>query len=100
MGVMSGTLDLVQRIYAGAHIRGDTLAFAPRLPDRLEGLSFAMQFRGNPVRVTIADRRLTVEALHENAGESVTVGYGDQTFKLTGGQRCAFDLHTDRRPTV
>src|SRR3569623_390831 len=37
MGVMAGTLDLVQRIYAGAHISGDTLAFAPRLPERLEG---------------------------------------------------------------
>jgi trehalose/maltose hydrolase-like predicted phosphorylase len=95
MGVMSGTLDLVQRTYAG-----DTLAFAPRLPDRLEGLSFALQFRGNPVRVTLADRRLTVEALRQNAGETVTVGYGDQTYKLTGAHPCTFDLHTDPRPTA
>src|SRR3954452_260563 len=42
MGVMSGTLDLVQRRYAGTEIRDDVLRFNPRLTDRLEGLSFFM----------------------------------------------------------
>jgi trehalose/maltose hydrolase-like predicted phosphorylase len=100
MGVMSGTLDLVQRIYAGAHIRGDTLAFAPRLPDRLEGLSFAIQVGGNPVRVTLADGQLTVEALRESAGETVTIGYRDQTYTLVGADRCTFDLHADPHLTA
>src|ERR1039457_6888876 len=55
MGVISGTLDLVQRSYAGTQIRDGVLYFDPRLPARLDGLSFAMQFRGTPIRVTLAD---------------------------------------------
>jgi trehalose/maltose hydrolase-like predicted phosphorylase len=43
MGVMSGTLDLVQRSYAGTQIRDGVLYFDPRLPPQLGGLSFAMQ---------------------------------------------------------
>ena len=52
MGVMAGTLDLVQRIYLGAEIRDGILFFDPRLPERLDGLSLPMQFRGTPLRVT------------------------------------------------
>ena len=46
MGVMSGTLDLIQRGYFGTEIRDGALFFDPRLAERLEGLSFSMQFRG------------------------------------------------------
>ena len=46
MGVMSGTLDLVQRSYTGTHICDGVLYFDPRLPSQLDGLSFSMQFQG------------------------------------------------------
>ena len=49
MGVMSGTLDLIQRAYLGGEIRGDTLYFDPKETERLDGLSLAMQFRGLPL---------------------------------------------------
>ena len=62
MGVMSGTLDLVQRSYAGAEIRDGVLYFEPRLPPQLEGLSCAMPFQGTPILVTLADGRLTLAA--------------------------------------
>ena len=50
---MSGTLDLVQRVYLGTEIVDDLLRFNPRLIDRLDGLSFPMQFRGTHIRVTL-----------------------------------------------
>ena len=62
-GVMAGTLDLVQRIYLGAEIRDGVVFFDPRLPERLDGLSLPMQFRGTPLRVSIEGSELTVEAL-------------------------------------
>src|SRR6478735_9526987 len=46
MGVMSGTLDLLQRYYVGTDVRDGILYFAPTLLDRLDGLAFSMQFRG------------------------------------------------------
>ena len=61
LGVMAGTLDLIQRSYVGCAIRDGMLVFNPRLTDRLDGLSFPMQFRGTPLTVTLAsdgvDRR-------------------------------------------
>ena len=45
LGVMAGTLDLVQRAYLGTEIRDDVLIFNPVMIDRLDGLHLAMQFR-------------------------------------------------------
>src|SRR5260370_13030468 len=52
MGVMSGTLDLMQRNYAGAHVCDDVLHFNPRLPGRPRTLSFSSQFRTPPIQCT------------------------------------------------
>jgi trehalose/maltose hydrolase-like predicted phosphorylase len=42
---MAGTLDVVQRYYAGTQIRDNVMYFDPRLLSGLGGLSFPMQFR-------------------------------------------------------
>jgi trehalose/maltose hydrolase-like predicted phosphorylase len=95
MGVMSGTLALVQRSYAGTEIRDGVLYFAPRLPARLEGLSFAMQFRGMPILVTLADGRLTLTAHREGVRRPISVGVGDEVRELCPGDRCTFELGQD-----
>jgi trehalose/maltose hydrolase-like predicted phosphorylase len=92
MGVMSGTLDLVQRIYLGTEIRDGVVYFDPRLPDRLDGLSLPMQFRGTPIRVTIAGSELTVTALAEGFSLPVKVGVGDDVRELSAGDRCTFTI--------
>ncbi len=92
MGVMSGTLDLVQRGYLGTAMRGDVLHFAPRLIDRLEGLSFAMQFRGTPIHLSLADGRLTVSVRAEGACDPIKIGVGEDVRELLPGDRCSFAL--------
>ena len=92
MGVMCGTLDLIQRGYMGSEIRDGTLYFSPLLTDRLEGLSLPMQFRGTPIRVTLEDRELVVEADREGFARPVRVGVGDEVRELGAGDRCAFRL--------
>ena len=92
MGVMSGTLDLVQRGYLGTAMRGDVLYFAPRLTDRLEGLSFAMQFRGTTIHLSLADGRLTVAVRAEGASDPIKVGVGDDVRELFPGDRFSFAL--------
>jgi trehalose/maltose hydrolase-like predicted phosphorylase len=92
MGVMSGTLDLVQRSYAGAQIRDGVLYFDPRLPAQLDGLSFAMQFRGTPILVTLADGRLTLTAHREGMRRPISVGVGDEVCELHAGDRRTFEL--------
>ena len=92
MGVMSGTLDLVQRRYAGTHIRDGVLRFEPRLLDRLEGLTFSVRYRGTPLDVEIAGGELTVSAPGERFNKPVRVGVRDDVRELCAGDRCTFVL--------
>src|SRR5579875_1925130 len=62
MGVMAGTLDLVQRSYLGEVIRDDVLYFNPKAVDHLRGLTLPMRFRGLLIKVTHEDGRLRIGA--------------------------------------
>jgi trehalose/maltose hydrolase-like predicted phosphorylase len=92
LGVMSGTLDLVQRRYLGVRFRDGALIFKPRLLDRLEGLTFSMQFRGTPLRVRIAEGELTVRAPAEGFSGAVRCGVGDEVCELSAGEEHTFAL--------
>ena len=91
-GVMGGTLDLVQRIYLGAEIRDGVVYFDPRLPERLDGLSLPMQFRGTAIRAGIEGSELTVAALADGFILPVRVGVGDDVRELSAGEQCTFTI--------
>ncbi|HEV2060056.1 MAG TPA: glycosyl hydrolase family 65 protein [Solirubrobacteraceae bacterium] len=97
LGVMAGTIDLVQRAYTGAEIRDGVLFFAPTLTDRLNGLSFPMQVHGTPIRVTIRDGELTV-VITGGFSRAIKVGIGDDVREVGAGERCTFTLAS--RPAV
>jgi trehalose/maltose hydrolase-like predicted phosphorylase len=94
MGVMSGTLDLVQRRFAGTDIRDDVLYFKPRLVDRLQGMSLPMEFRGTPLRVGIDGDELTIEVSPEGFSQPVRIGVGDDVREVCGGERTTFSLQS------
>ena len=96
MGVMAGTLDLVQRSYMGTQVRDGVLQFDPRLPAPIDGLSFSMQFRRTPLLVTLADGRLTLAAHPEGVNRPIKVGVGDQVRDFGPGDRYTFELQPDR----
>jgi trehalose/maltose hydrolase-like predicted phosphorylase/beta-phosphoglucomutase-like phosphatase (HAD superfamily) len=98
LGVMAGTLDLVQRAYLGTQIRDDVLTFDPVMLDRLDGLQLAMQFRRAHITVALSDRRLTVTALADGYRASIKVGVGDLVRQLGAGESVAF-LVGDPAPT-
>lgn len=91
LGVMAGTIDLVQRAYTGAELRDGVLYFAPTLTDRLNGLSFPMQVRGTPIRVTIRDGELTV-VITGGFSRAIRVGIGDDVREVGAGERCTFAI--------
>jgi trehalose/maltose hydrolase-like predicted phosphorylase len=96
MGVMAGTLDLVQRSYMGTQVRDGVLRFDPRLPAPIDGLSFAMQFRGTPLLVTLTDHTLTLAAHPEGVNRPIRVGVGDEVRDFCPGDRYTFELPADR----
>ncbi len=98
LGVMAGTLDLVQRAYLGTEIRDDVLTFNPVMIDRLDGLRLAMQFRRAHITVSLSGAKLTVTALADGYRATINVGVGDTVRELRGGESATFTVG-DAGPT-
>ena len=92
VGVMSGTLDLMQRNYAGTHVYDGVLHFNPQLPGRLGSLSFSMQFRETPIQVTLTGDHLTLAVHPEGASRPVRVAVRDDVRELGPGDQAVFEL--------
>jgi trehalose/maltose hydrolase-like predicted phosphorylase len=92
VGVMAGTLDVVQRYYAGTNVRGDVLYFDPRPPGQLDGLSFPIQFRDTPILVTVAGEQLTLTVHPESVSHPVRAGVPGDVRELRAGDRAVFGL--------
>src|ERR1700722_14405125 len=98
LGVMAGTLDLVQRYYAGVQIRDGILYFDPSLPNGLGGLSFRMQFREAPILVTLDRDQLTLDVQPEGASHEIRVGIPGDVRELRPGGRAVFELSRGAAP--
>jgi trehalose/maltose hydrolase-like predicted phosphorylase len=92
MGVMAGTLDLVQRGYMGSEIRDGVLHFEPKPVGNLDGLSFPMRFRGMPLEVSLEGDKLTVAAQSDGFSQPIKVGVGDEVREIKAGERYTFDI--------
>ena len=91
-GVMCGTLDLVQRYYAGIRVRDGTLHFDPRLPTQLAGLSFPMQFRRSRILVSLTSDRLELTMDPEGVNRPVQVSVREEVREMCPGDHLEFDL--------
>lgn len=90
LGVMAGTLDLIQRGYLGTDIRDGALHFDPKPVGNLDGLSFPMQFRGTLLHIELKGNRLTVAAPAD--GGPVEVRVGDAAEKIESGGSHTFEF--------
>ena len=93
LGVMAGTLDVLQRYYAGTQIRDGVLYFDPRLPSELGGLSFPMQFRETPILVTLGGGRLTLAVHTEGVSNPIRAGIPGDVRELCPGDQAVFELN-------
>ncbi len=92
MGVMAGTLDLLQRSYLGEVIRDGALDFSPKLIRQLRGLTLPLRFRGLPIKVTLEDGNLRVATEADTLNRSVKLGAGGQVHTIRSGKRYSFGL--------
>ncbi len=90
MGVMAGTLDLIQRGYLGTDIRDGVLYFDPKPVGNLEGLSLPMRFRGIPLEIKLEQDKLIVAAQNDGFDRSIEVGVGDATREIGVGESYTF----------
>lgn len=92
MGVMAGTLDLIQRGYLGIEIREDVLHFKPKLIDKLDGLSMPIQFRETSIEVKLENGMLTVSPQAYGRGRTIKVGVNGEIREILVGESHTFIL--------
>ncbi len=90
VGVMAGTLDLIQRGYMGSEIHDGVLYFDPKPVGNLDGLSFPMRFRGMPLEVKLEVDKLTVGAQSDGFSQPIQVGVGDTVREIKTGESFTF----------
>ncbi|WP_106849929.1 HAD-IA family hydrolase [Blastococcus sp. Marseille-P5729] len=96
LGVMAGTLDLVQRAYLGTDVRHGVLHINPTQLDHLHGLRLRMQFRGATLAIAIDGNELRVTSESEGQSHTVRIGVGDEIVTLARGETSTFVV--DGRP--
>ena len=94
LGAMAGTVDLVQRGYAGIEARGDVLHLNPCLPRELDHLEMNIRYRGQSLQVEISRQKMKLTCIECHA-QPVRVAYGDDERTMCGGDIVEFDLPTD-----
>ncbi|WP_320774842.1 glycoside hydrolase family 65 protein [Streptomyces sp. CRN 30] len=78
---LAGTWMALVAGFGGTRRDGDTLRFAPRLPEKLSGLAFRLQFRGRCLRVEISGGKATYTLL---SGPPLEIGHHGTRFTLDG----------------
>ncbi|MDQ4491513.1 HAD-IA family hydrolase [Sinomonas sp. ASV486] len=68
LGAMAGSIDVVQRSFAGLRLTGDALIFAPRLPDGLRSVTFRVRYRDQLLDVDLGQDQLRVSSASGDAG--------------------------------
>ncbi|MFW6154895.1 MAG: glycoside hydrolase family 65 protein [Planctomycetota bacterium] len=91
LGAMAGTLDLVQRCYAGVNIGSGVLYLDPCLPDELEQLTMRIRYRDEWMYLRINHEVMEVVAETRKAGP-VTIAHAGERHSLAPGERRVFHL--------
>jgi trehalose/maltose hydrolase-like predicted phosphorylase len=91
LGAMAGTVDLLQRGYAGLEVRGDVLRFNPAIPEEFQALEFEIYYRGHRLQVRITHKILRLSTI-PSAVAPIQVGFRDEVVELGPGSTQEWSL--------
>jgi len=92
LGAMAGTVDLAQRCYTGLETREDVLWLSPGLPEGLDGLDFAVRYRGHwGIHLHVTPEVLQVLVAGSDAAP-VKVGFKGEVVEIEPGGMREFPL--------
>ena len=91
MGAMAGTVDLVQRCYAGIEMRSDVLWLNPLLPEGLGELRLSVRYRGHWLALHITQDTMTV-TFETGWSATARVGFKGEVFEMEQGEEISFTL--------
>ena len=91
LGAMAGSIDVLQRSFAGLRITKDALLFAPKLPKVLGSVFFRIRYRDQLLDVHLEHGRLGVTAASGDAAP-VLVRVGSEEAMIAAGEHRQFQL--------
>ncbi|MGH3475650.1 MAG: glycoside hydrolase family 65 protein [Nocardioidaceae bacterium] len=91
LAAMAGTVDLLQRCFAGVEIRDGMLWLDPYWPDELGALEFDLRYRRLLLTVRVEGHGVSVQAAG-GAEAPIRCGCRRQTARLGPGERVEFGL--------
>ncbi len=91
LGAMAGTVDLVQRCYAGLEMRDGILWFNPCLPEELNNLNFSLRYSGHWMTVGIERKKLKV-SFKRSWSRPIKIGVRDKIYTMDEGMSREFKL--------
>lgn len=91
LGAMAGTVDLVQRCFAGIEVRHDILWINPHLPSEIRGMTFRIRFRGHALILRLVEDILYVK-IERCWIAGAKIGYQDQIYDFKQGDEFRFEI--------
>jgi trehalose/maltose hydrolase-like predicted phosphorylase len=91
LGAMAGSLDLVQRGFAGIEVLDDVLWIKPNLPDTIKRLILRVKYHRHWIIFTIEHDKLTI-CFDEGWSNTVNIGVIDKVYKFKHGEVKEFKI--------
>lgn len=91
LGAMAGSLDLIQRCYAGLEVGDNALWLRPSLPKNLKKIKMRVRYRGHWIGLTINHDKLRI-AFEEGWSKKVNIGVFDRLYIFEQGDVREFEL--------
>jgi trehalose/maltose hydrolase-like predicted phosphorylase len=91
LAAMAGSVDLLQRCFAGIETRADTLYFNPYWPDELGTLEFDLRYRGHSLNLRVNGDRIQVY-LGAGAPSPIILNCRGQLVEVAAGGAATFPL--------
>ncbi|MCB9947144.1 MAG: glycoside hydrolase family 65 protein [Rhodospirillaceae bacterium] len=91
LGLMVGTVDLMQRCFTGLTVDDGVLGFDPMLPSALKRLKLRLRYQGNWLDVVLDHEQLDIR-VSETWPQNVKVSVKGALHKLAPGEAYAFKL--------
>ena len=91
LGAMAGSLDLVQRCFAGLEVREDALWIRPQLPEPMEKINLRVKYRGHWISLSIDHEKLRI-SFEEGWSNKVNIGVQDSVYEFKMGEIREFSL--------
>ncbi|MEX2016467.1 MAG: glycosyl hydrolase family 65 protein, partial [Candidatus Hydrogenedentales bacterium] len=91
LGAMAGTVELLQRVYAGIETRNEVLWLNPCLPEELKEVRLRVRYRGIWLQLNINKHKARV-VVEKCWSTPARIGFRDEIHTLEQGEQREFEL--------